>query len=166
MRAWSIIWFLMVVACAAVGQGVEAGGFAGVGWTELALWNPRANFAVGAETCVRCGHLVAAYGEYTHMWRSEGALNRDTVDLGSMGVRLQGGSQRRFRPFGDAGFAVTRTYTARNIYSLAETKAGFAVGGGMTVRLGRRYYLRPFARLYIAGGDGFLSSGLGFGGRF
>ncbi len=166
MRAWSIIGILVVGACAAVGQAVEVGGFVGAGWNELGPY-PRAYFTAGAETCLRCSHWLAAYGEYAHMRRTELANQRETVDLGSLGVRLQTGAQRRFRPFGDVGFGMARIYTERYIYPLTETKVGFAVGGGMTVRLGRRYYLLPFARLYVLGGDqGILYSGLGFGGRF
>lgn len=145
------IIFLVAVTLAAsnaFAQRFEAGGFAGTGGFSTGSGG-NSYWVVGADACVRCNRKIAFYGEYSH-FDAVSLPSIDRVDLGSVGARFQGRLDRRVRPFFDAGLSFGMQHESRNVQNPRDQSlVGVGFGGGATVNLGSRFYVRPAIRLHI-----------------
>ena len=82
------------------------------------------------------------------------------------GWRVQGHS-RRVRPFFDLGGAIGEAdYVRPNTAAWSHSYFGVDVGGGATIAIGNRAYMRPQARAQWLIYGGAISAGIGVGIRF
>ena len=126
----------LVAAAIAPAQKVELGGTIGGGWIRGRGRVPRAPISSRArEVCALFAGRFALFGEYTH-WEVTGAKKStqiERVDLGGVGLRIQGG--KRVRPFFDVGFAFGQDQFTHTIYPSgtgldSHSIAGIVLAGG------------------------------------
>jgi hypothetical protein len=170
MRKTVII--LLLAAALAAAQKLEVGATASYGSfsAEDLRREPYAIF--GAEICAFCSGRFALFGEYS-LWTRTGGVNTwahiYTGLLAGAGLRIQG--KGRVRPFFDVGAAGGQDryewgsagYAGRNAHNLG----GMVLGGGVSIPLGKGFYIRPQARFYALTGMHFAAgTGVGVGYRF
>ena len=97
----------------------------------------------GAELSAFADKRTALFVEYEHYGRIGSESLITSVDLVSGGLRVQG-TQGRFRPFFDAGISGGQDRFARGTHNLV----GVALGGGVTISVGERWYVRPAFRVH------------------
>jgi hypothetical protein len=116
----------------------------------------------GAEGCVLCGGRLGLFFEYNH-WQLAGVRNNPTMlDLAGAGLRIQG-KGRRVRPFFDIGVVGGREQLQRNLYlgpSESRGVRGMLLGGGATIDIGKRWYVRPQLKL-AAVSEGYVTGWFG-----
>jgi hypothetical protein len=133
----------------------------------------------GAEACTFCSGRFALFVEYNHWERVGNNGYIQSGDLGGFGLRIQGNRRRRIRPFFDVGIAggadhfVMRGWTylptpVRIVYGNdSHALYGLSLGGGASMPVGKRWYVRPQARLYALRGTHVAAAvSVGVGVRF
>jgi hypothetical protein len=141
----------------------EAGGRVAGGNYGYMEDEDRSRVVVGAELCAYCSGKRALFAEYNHFFAPSSGGYRE-ADLVAGGLRLQGG--RKVRPFFEVGIAVGHSRFGITS-TTSRTTIGAAIGAGVSIPVGSRFYSRPQFRLfpmseqYLA-----LSYGVGAGWRF
>jgi hypothetical protein len=159
--------FLLVsamFATTAVAQNTQIGGLAGVGSFGAEDVSSRAYWIAGAEACILCGGRFALFVEYSH-YGSDGKLvvpdmprakatRITSVDLVSGGLRVQR-PRGRARPFFDIGISGGQDrYLSRGWAPTdgSHNLVGLALGGGVTIDVKKRWYVRPTVRAHVMSG--------------
>lgn len=165
-----LVIFTVLAAVLAFGQKVDlgvVGGFGGVAVED----NAGGGFGMfGAEVCAFSSSRFALFGEYHHWERAGGTGEIKSADLAAGGLRVQG--RGRVRPFFDVGLGGGRDhYTVTFANAPGEIRShdlwGLALGGGVAIHIGKRFYLRPQVRTFALSGLHFFTAGaVGFGYRF
>ncbi len=168
--------FLLLLACAPFSgaQTLEFGGFLGGGAIADSSAGAAGAARIGIEACVFCSGRLALFGEYAHWAAAEhqtgfGTGRVSRADLAGAGLRIQG--QDRLPLFFDVGI-VGGSDSHGN--GSGGAIGGVVVGGGITLHLGDRWYIRPQVRAYALSphtleGLGIhwaVAAGAGFGVRF
>ena len=138
------LWIVLLAAVGiAAAQGIDLGAMAGAGGFTASGPTVAAG-QVGVEACVFCTGRFGVFGEYSH-WFTTGATQGFNVsdvvrsaDLGGGGLRIQG--RGRIRPFVDFGVVGGRDSHGNF--------GGGALGGGIRIPFGGRWYIRPQVRAY------------------
>ena len=140
--------FLTLLASTAAAQKTEVGGFAGIGGFAADDMSTTTFWVAGAEACFLCDGRFAIFAEYNH-YGSAGnkfQVKITSVDLISGGLRVQR-PKGRVRPFVDVGISGGQDRFQRSSGSDgSHGLIGLALGGGATIAVGKRWYVRPAVR--------------------
>jgi hypothetical protein len=163
-RTAAALFFAVALASA---QKLELGATAGFGYTgaEDVSFRPFAN--IGVQVCGFCSATLALFGEYSHGERVGNKLPAriTSSDLLGGGLRIQAG--RRIRPFFDVGVAGGWDRFVYTGGGGRHNMIGLVAGGGVSIPLRGRWYIRPQYRLYLLSGLHVVSGGsMGIGFRF
>jgi hypothetical protein len=162
-----IVVGLVVSISLASAQRSEVGGFAGYGTFAVEEVSNRGFAMLGVQVCGLCSGTFSVFAEYVH-WENAGkdAIVRvNAVDLAAGGLRIQGG--KRIRPFVDLGLAGGQDRFVYSGGSGSHSIFGAAIGAGVAIPIGQRFYLRPQVRTYLMSGLHFgFGGGIGMGFRF
>lgn len=145
---------LLLFASTASAQKVEIGGLGGYGRFGADDVSMRSYWVAGVEACGFCARRAAIYFEYSHYGSSAEAseIRILDVDLVSIGLRVQS-SPRGVRPFFDIGLSAGQDRFRRRQGTTGEHSiAGLGIGGGASIALGERFYIRPTVRAHIMQG--------------
>lgn len=152
---------LILLGLTASAQRVEIGGLGG-GGTFGAEDVSGTYWVAGAEGCFFCDKKAALFAEYNHYGLSSGRTVIRSADLFSAGLRLQRGPSR-IRPYFDVGVTGGQDRFLAKSHNLV----GMAMGGGVSVSLGKHWYVRPGVRMQVTSGLHYgLWAGASIGYRF
>ena len=153
---------LVLATAVAFAQRTQIGGTFGLGSAGDGEAAAGPYVMAGAEGCVLCRGRLGLFFEYNH-WQLAGPRNNPVaLDLGGGGLRIQGKGPR-VRPFFDIGIAGGHAEGTRKFYS--SNVGGMVLGGGATVFVGKRWYVRPevkMAVLSIGAVTAMFSTGVGY----
>jgi hypothetical protein len=138
---WKYFILLILLAANAGAQKFEIGGLGGAG-TFGAEDVSGTYWVAGAEGCFFCNKKAALFVEYNHYGLSSGRTPISSADMFSGGLRLQR-AEGRLRPYFDVGVTGGQDHFMRDSHNLV----GVALGGGVSISLGKHWYVRPGVHL-------------------